>query len=243
VGNWGQSPETAGIERDRRRKRTLTPFPHDAPPPRLGLDLPGGLRLLAAMPVERAILETARLVLDEFRQDDVAALAALHADPEVMRHIGSGVRAPARARAEAEAFLAAPRPGPLGRWAIRAKDTPGLMGMAMLGPLDGGEEIELGYRLRRRAWGCGIAAEAGHRLLAHAFEDLGLPRVVAVTSHANTASQRILVKLGFAFRKLVSVYGVDGVWYYDMSALSWPKVEAWRRRAGKSLSSFRPDDV
>lgn len=195
------------------------------------------------MPADRPRLKTARLVLDEFRDDDVALLAAMHADAEVMRHIGGGARTPARALAEAEAFLAAPRPGPFGRWAIRERGRPECLGLAMLVPLDGGEEIELGYRLRRPAWGRGIASEAAGRLLEHAFEGLGLKRVVAITSHANTASQRVLVKLGFAYRKPVTVYGVDGVWYYDMTARHWPKLKAWRRDGAKTLSSDRPDDV
>ena len=150
----------------------------------------------------RAILESERLILDDWRAADAGPLAALNADPEVMRHIGSGARSPERARAEAAAFLAAPQPLPLGLWAIRERARRGFLGWVGLLSLEGGEEIELGYRLPRHAWGRGVASEAAGRLLRHGFEDLRLARIVAVTSRDNTGSQRVLAKLGFRYRGL-----------------------------------------
>lgn len=92
-------------------------------------------------------LETERLVLDGWREADAAPLAAMNSDPEVMRHIGSGVRSYAAALAAAREFVAAPAKGALGLWAIRERQGDGLHGWVGLMHLDGGEEIELGYRL------------------------------------------------------------------------------------------------
>lgn len=169
----------------------------------------------------RAILDTERLVLDDWSADDAGPLAALSADAEVMRHIGSGARSLAQAESEAREFLAAPGAGPLGLWAIRDRMRRDFLGWVGLLPLDGGEEIEIGYRLPRHAWGRGIASEAAGRLLRHAFEDIGLERIVAVTSRENVGSQRVLTKLGFRYRGLRRVYGIDDVWYYDLSARHW----------------------
>jgi RimJ/RimL family protein N-acetyltransferase len=171
-------------------------------------------------------LETERLLLDGWREADVEPLAAMNADAQVMRHIGSGVRPYARALAEARQFVAGPPTGPLGLWAIRERGGADFCGWAALMPLDGGEEIELGYRLPRHGWGRGIATEAAGRLLAHGFSDLGLERIVAVTSAENVASQRVLTKLGLQYRGLREVYGVKGVWYYDIRAAAWRRLFA-----------------
>lgn len=176
----------------------------------------------------RPILKTERLLLDDWRADDAGPLAAMTADPEVMRYIGSGARSPERARAEAARFLATRRAGPLGLWAIRDKPAGDFLGWVGLMPLDGGEEIELGYRLPRAAWGRGIASEAAGRLLRHGFEALALARIVAVTSRDNTGSQRVLTKLGFRYRGMRRVYGIDDVWYYDLSGRHWRWLEQRR---------------
>lgn len=177
-------------------------------------------------------LETERLWLDDWRADDAGPLAAMNADPEVMRHIGAGPRAPAEALAEARAFLATPRPGPLGRWAVRNKAGGAFLGMAGLFPLDGGEEIELAYRLVRAAWSRGLASEAARRLLAYGFDEAGLERLVAVTDRRNARSQRVLVKLGFRYRGLRRVYNIDDVWWYDLTARHWRWLAALPGGAG-----------
>ena len=166
-------------------------------------------------------LQSERLILDGWTRADVAPLAAMNSDPEVMRHIGSGVRTHARALAAAHAFIDEPPLGPLGLWAIRERRRQAFHGWVALIHLDGGEEIEIGYRLPRASWDRGIATEAAGRLLRHGFEDLGLQQIVAVTGQANTASQRVLTKLGLQYCGLVEVYGVRGVWLYDVRAEAW----------------------
>lgn len=59
------------------------------------------------------------------------------------------------------------------------------------------ESFELGYAYGKAYWGQGYASEAGHACLRYAFETLGLDRVDAVTAPENTASQGVLLKLGF----------------------------------------------
>ena len=58
------------------------------------------------------------------------------------------------------------------------------------------ETAELGYRLRREAWGQGYATEGSQALLDHAFHTLGLPRVWAVTMAVNTGSRAVMSRLG-----------------------------------------------
>lgn len=57
----------------------------------------------------------------------------------------------------------------------------------------------LGYRLRRSYWGMGLATEGSTDLLTHGFEAVGLSSVWASTTQRNTASQRVLKKLGMRY--------------------------------------------
>ena len=62
------------------------------------------------------------------------------------------------------------------------------------GPVEG--QAELGYRLARRWWRQGLAGEGARELLRHAFEDLGLQRVLAETMAVNTASRATMASVG-----------------------------------------------
>ena len=57
-------------------------------------------------------------------------------------------------------------------------------------------EVEVGYILKRSAWGKGYATESCRRLLKFAFEETPLEEIVAVTDPENTASQKVLRKSG-----------------------------------------------
>jgi RimJ/RimL family protein N-acetyltransferase len=154
-------------------------------------------------------VETERLVLRPWRtEEDLDALAALNADPRVMRWI-----APFRplSRAESAALLerivahwaqhgyglwaVSPR-GPGGGPATAAACM-GFAGLAMPAFLPAVlPAVEVGWRLAPAWWGCGLATEAARAAVAHAFGPLGLPRVVSIVDPGNAASLRVVEKLG-----------------------------------------------
>ena len=70
-------------------------------------------------------------------------------------------------------------------------------------------EIEIGYFLKRSAWGNGYATEAVERILRFAFEDSPLEKVVAVIEPENIGSRRILEKTGFSTTGIRRAYGED----------------------------------
>ena len=163
----------------------------------------------------RRAFETDRLRLRPPRAGDAVDLAALNADPEVMRYIGSGVRPRELSRAEAEAWLDAA--GPHIR-IIEDLASGAFHGWAALLPFDQGGAVELAYRLPRAVWGRGIASEAARAMIDYAFaghdEGLGLDRLVAITHPDNQASRRVLEKLGFRRRGARTVQGIAGVLDY-----------------------------
>ncbi|MEN3360869.1 MAG: hypothetical protein V7637_4851 [Mycobacteriales bacterium] len=149
-------------------------------------------------------LETERLVLRRFTVADVDNAVELDSDPAVMRYINGGRPTP---RAEIEAdYLPAwlsyyDRYAGYGFWAAIEKSTAEFLGWFHLRPPPGSppDEPELGYRLRRSAWGKGYGTEGSRALIDKAFTELGASRVWAATMAVNTASQRVMEKAGLRY--------------------------------------------
>jgi RimJ/RimL family protein N-acetyltransferase len=155
------------------------------------------------------------LNLRRFTPDDVENLVELDSDPEVMHFITGGRATPREVieREELPAFLR--RSGGYGFWAAVEKASGEFIGWFHLRPRDDGaaDEPELGYRLRRSAWGKGYATEASRALIEKAFKDLGARRVWAETMVVHTASHRVMEKAGLKFVRTFHAdwpYKIDG---------------------------------
>ena len=146
-------------------------------------------------------LETERLVLRRFTADDVDNLVELDGDPDVMRYLNGGKPTP-REEIEQETlpwFMGYyTRSEGYGFWVAIEKDTGAFLGWFHFRPYDGSpaDEPELGYRLRKEAWGKGYATEGSRALVQKGFLELGVRRVVAFTYGENTASRRVMEKAG-----------------------------------------------
>ena len=146
-------------------------------------------------------LETERLWLRRFTEADLPLLVELDSDPEVMRYLTGGPLTPLEEIRDEilPAFLGYYARGErYGFWAAIEKATGAFVGWFHLRPLPDSppDEPELGYRLRRAAWGQGYGTEGARALIAKAFAELGARRVVASTGADNIASRRVMEKAG-----------------------------------------------
>ncbi|HZW52730.1 MAG TPA: GNAT family N-acetyltransferase [Candidatus Elarobacter sp.] len=148
-------------------------------------------------------LETPRLVLRDKRADDLDVIAALHADPEVMRWIGDG-RALPRDEVEARFFRVLEIENEPGheRWDAfkiverKADGTPlGQAGMLRC-EIDGRPEVEIGWWLVPAAWGHGYATEAALALRDFAFRELRLDHLSVVLFPQNARSVAVARRIG-----------------------------------------------
>jgi RimJ/RimL family protein N-acetyltransferase len=152
----------------------------------------------------RVFLETERLVLRRFTEADADNLFDLHGDPDVMSFITGRPTPRDVIRNETlPRFLRCyERYAGFGYWAAIEKSTGVFLGWFHLLPQEGGpEEVELGYRLRRSAWGKGYATEGSRALIRKGFTELGVRRVVASTMAVNTASRRVMEKAGLTLAR------------------------------------------
>lgn len=157
------------------------------------------------------VIETPRLRFRQLVEDDADTLAALFADPEVMRFIGiGGVLTRDRAQRSIERQQAEYRERGFGEWATIDRETGdmiGLCGLIRWPDIDGVEELEVAYLLAREAWGRGLGTEAATAIRDHAVDELGSTRLVSCIYPDNHASIRVATKVGMHFEKTFTYEG------------------------------------
>jgi RimJ/RimL family protein N-acetyltransferase len=183
---------------------------------------------MAGMRLPTPTLRTARLCLRPFTDADADALFALHSDAHVLRYWDAP---PWSERDRAERFIVACRQmaeeGSGARPAIERLSDGAFIGWCGLTRWNPDyRSAALGYCLDDATWGRGYATEAALALLEWAFEALDLNRVQAETDTRNTASARVLEKLGFrregTLREDCIVNGeVSDSWVYGLIRREW----------------------
>jgi ribosomal-protein-alanine N-acetyltransferase len=143
------------------------------------------------------VLQTARLHLRPFSEDDLDDLAALMANPDFMR-FSSGVYSREQTAGFLERVRKRDREGLPSQFAVILLSETRLIGYCgfFLQTVDGLEELEIGYRLDPQYWGRGLATEAARAVRDHAFDDLGLPHVISLIRPDNKPSIRVAEKNG-----------------------------------------------
>jgi len=161
---------------------------------------------------ESVAIETARLRLRMFRLEDLDNLAALFADPDVMRYVADGKPV---GREETDKALRSVidhwRRRGFGRWAVEEKGTGQFVGFGGLRSLLGTPEVV--YHFARAHWGKGFATELARASLRFGFEERRFDRIVAVAKPGNAASIHVMEKLGMHYEKHAIYYGIDVVQY------------------------------
>jgi len=159
-------------------------------------------------------LHTPRLLLRHWRDDDLDALAAIYADPEVMRYIADGT---VRTRSETADHLGKMRQHwaehGFGLFAAEVRETGELAGWVGLAvPYFLPEvlpTVEIGWRLGRPFWGGGLATEGARAALRFGFVDCGLDQLVSIRHVDNVRSARVMEKLGLGFDRQATPPGRD----------------------------------
>jgi RimJ/RimL family protein N-acetyltransferase len=154
-------------------------------------------------------LETQRLVLDSWQSSDWMLLRPIATDVEVMRHITGGVPwsdEQIRLFVDREVKMYSERG--FCRWKLLDKPAMQMIGFCGVGFWRDAPDSEIGWWLARRCWGRGLATEAARIALRDAFERVRLERIISIARPANTASTRIMEKLGL---KLECEFESDGV--------------------------------
>ena len=166
-------------------------------------------------------LTTRRLLLRAFQPGDLQPLAAIHADPEVMRYLGDGQPlTPATTWRSLAMHLGHWQLRGYGMWAVVERATGRTIGRAGLWNPEGWPGLEVGWLLARDRWGHGFATEAARAALHHAFTTLDTDHVISVIAPANAASIRVAEKLGEAYERTIQIDGRQAA-IYGIARTTW----------------------
>lgn len=169
--------------------------------------------------------ESERILFRPLTEDDLDIEIELWTDPDVARFITGKAATEDEVAAQMATVTRRGGGGCIGIWCLIDRSSHQKLGHAVLLPLPVEEEdtdwnllngddipdgdIEIGYVLKKAAWGKGYATEACKRLLQFAFEETQLDEIVATTDPDNTASQRVLEKSGLIYQGLVRAFASD----------------------------------
>ena len=160
------------------------------------------------------VLQTSRLTLREFTSSDAEALALVLSDPETMKFYPAP-----RDRAGVEQWIVRNMrryaENGHGLWGMVLKSTGELIGDCGLTvqSVDGVEEIEIGYHVRRDLWGQGLAAEAARACRDDGFARLRVERLISLIRPENIPSRRVAEKNGMTVWKEVMWRGLPHLVY------------------------------
>jgi [ribosomal protein S5]-alanine N-acetyltransferase len=162
----------------------------------------------------KTILETPRLILRTWSADDLHPAYEIFRDPGVMQNIGDGKPFDLQRTAEFLSWVENyENDNGFCRWKVVNKSDGEILGSCGFALLEDSHEVDLGYLLRRDAWGHGFATEAVRACMRYGFRNLGFREIIAMTGLENMASRRVLEKAGFSVRGREILKGEEALVY------------------------------
>lgn len=145
------------------------------------------------------ILETERLILREWQAEDIDNMAAINSDAEVMKYF-PGTQTRAQTEQFIKRMLDLYEKEKFCYFALTLKSSHELIGFTGLSQQTYDAPFtpctDIGWRLKTSAWGQGYATEAARAALGYGIRKIGLKQIFAVAPEINTASIRIMEKIG-----------------------------------------------
>ena len=157
----------------------------------------------------KVILETGRLLLREYVEDDAESFFKLNTDPEVVRFVPDKplLNVEQARQTLIDHPIADYRRYGFGRGACILKSTGEQIGFAGLKYLNELGEVDGAYRFLRKYWGQGLATEIALASIRYGLVDLGLKRIIGLVIPKNIASLRVLEKTGLRYTETITLWG------------------------------------
>ncbi len=144
------------------------------------------------------ILETERLILRTLEMEDIDLVMSFWGDEEVMRYCG-GAGSKERELRSLRYYINMYNERGFSPYLTILKGSGDILGVCGFNPPNNGYDAEILYHLAKKYWGMGYATEAAKACLEYAKNHLKIRRIGASIDPENTASQKILEKLGFQY--------------------------------------------
>jgi RimJ/RimL family protein N-acetyltransferase len=163
-----------------------------------------------------AVVETERLLMRRWHDEDAAAVADIYLKPEVMEFIPGGIWSAGRTAKIIARMRELDVEQGYGFYPVVVKSFGTIIGHCGLGSLEQTAEIEVAFILDSPHWGKGYASEAARAILAHGFEKLNISRIVAVAFPENARSMGVMRSIGMTPIGLARHFGRTVVKYESL---------------------------
>jgi ribosomal-protein-alanine N-acetyltransferase len=166
-------------------------------------------------------LETERLILRFFREEDMDAMAQLFANPDFMRFSLGVFTERKQTVAFIEKVMGWDRTGIPSQFAVVPRGEDAIVGYCgFFQHVEVPGEIEIGYRLHPDYWNRGLITEAARAVRDHGFRDWKLSRVISLIHPENIPSRRVAEKNGMKVEKEITFRGFPAL-VYAISRQEW----------------------
>ncbi len=166
------------------------------------------------MPNHEFILETPRLLLRKKVVEDAPFFFELNSDPLVIKYTGDmGFKNLEASEAIVRYVIGQYNTNGYGRWMVIEKESASPVGWCGLKYHPESGETDLGYRFMQKYWGKGYATEASKACLDYGFTVLKLDRIIGRAMKENTASIRVLEKIGMSWCDEIDLHEHPAVVY------------------------------
>ena len=146
------------------------------------------------------VFETPRLTLRRITEEDAPLILQLNSDPDIVKYVHEPTLESEEQAINIIVNIIIPQYlNNLGRWAIHTKNNNEFIGWCGIKYKPEMDETDLGFRLKKTAWGKGYATESAQHTLEYAFNTLNLRLITGRAHIENIASQKVLEKIGMIF--------------------------------------------
>lgn len=162
------------------------------------------------------LFDSPRLYFREFEEKDAEDLYKLNSDPEVVRYTGD---APFESIESALKFIQNYdhyKKHGFGRWAVIAKENDDFIGWCGL-KFNEEDEIDIGFRFFQKEWGKGYATESAKATIKYGVSNLKMNHFVGRAAKENSASVKVLEKIGFVFQEQRMCHGIEDALYFTLN--------------------------
>ncbi|MBU5466148.1 GNAT family N-acetyltransferase [Virgibacillus sp. MSJ-26] len=156
------------------------------------------------------MLKTKRCMIDTIRKTDFNDVRNLYTNPEVRKYLG-GIRGENSIKSAMGKMLKPPQNSFY--WIVRERETGCFIGLVSLDPHHEGDYQEISYQFIPDYWGQGYATEVVGHIIDYSLSELALSKIVAETQTANTASCKLLEKLGMTLERIVYRFNAEQAIY------------------------------
>lgn len=164
------------------------------------------------------VLETDRLKLRPFTNDDIDGLHQMWTEPAMRKYLWDDQVIPHETVVEVvQASLNSFAEHGFGYWTVSFKNQLGLIGFCGLRHFHesdaGDEQVEVMYGVNYEYCGKGLATEAAQAMLKYGFDQIGLERIYAGADPPNKVSFRVMERIGMTLSHHAKIGELDAIYY------------------------------